>query len=580
MGPGWREACSFGSSKAGSSASGSVFASATPRSNSGSSGCSSSSKGNNGRRGGKGGSKGGDSGGRSGGRPQDCAGQQGSDAGLGYWKDPGGTWEREDYDASRSNGSSSPAGRRMGRPSSFDLPQLQLQAWLQEQGLQKADAATQARRLALVFGSEEAALADLPATFAWCCGRGLTGPQTAALLSRVASLRRESVMQFAATAQRDWQLIDGYIAAYIKQQELVSRLIKHSCLADLLRSSPHAARALSMPPNHVPEWLIAVRQHLPTATIGRLLLSSPMVATGSPQTAVAAIAWATRRLGVTDLGAFFSAALSLLAYDAETLQRNLVSLRKGLGLTRPQVRQLVMKRPPLLQARPEKVQAAAAWLRQLFPAADQLAGVLDRGPHLLNCSVQHLQGNADTLQRALGWRHGDGQLADYVAAYPQAFAISDFSSEDTEAKLLLLSQVVGVPAEVCLGKGSSYLSRHLETICALYVLVQVRSVNFWFRSACLGGHSACRRCQSMPCLLPPDPSQERAPQLLRNRGGGLHLSWIRSANKPENLALMGLTPDQLNTLVQEWPASNEGQRLLEGLSCGSCRCLPVARRAW
>ena len=59
--------------------------------------------------------------------------------------------------------------------------------------------------------------------------------------------------------------------------------------------------------------------------------------------------------------------------------------------------------------------------------------------------------------------------------------------------------------------------------------------------------------------------QERAPALLRNNNGELHLSWIVNANKPYNLRRLGMTRDEFNALVRGWPASEQGRRLLEGL---------------
>ena len=59
--------------------------------------------------------------------------------------------------------------------------------------------------------------------------------------------------------------------------------------------------------------------------------------------------------------------------------------------------------------------------------------------------------------------------------------------------------------------------------------------------------------------------QERAPALLRNDNGELHLSWIINANRPRNLRRLGMTRDEFNAFVKQWPASEQGRRLLEGL---------------
>ena len=55
------------------------------------------------------------------------------------------------------------------------------------------------------------------------------------------------------------------------------------------------------------------------------------------------------------------------------------------------------------------------------------------------------------------------------------------------------------------------------------------------------------------------------PQLLRGSSGGVSLSWIIHANQPHNLRRLGMTRPEFNAFVREWPASEEGRRLLEGL---------------
>ena len=375
---------------------------------------------------------------------------------------------------SGSGGSgSSPARRRRGPKSHTEEPQPQLQAWLRQQGVPAAKADQHARRLAHVFGSQQAALDGLPATFEWCRSQGLTGLQATALLDRIARKRHESVVQFAATVQHDWQQIDSCIAACV-QAAGGSKRLTHTSLAEKLGSSPDYAESLGMPPGHVEAWLAAVSERLPAPAIGRLLLSSPDVVTASPATALAALGWAADEVEVADPAAFFAVANSLLTYDVVRLQRNLDSLQQALGLSAGQARQLAVKQPRLLSTGTDTVADAVAWLRQHFPAPEQLADVISRAPHLLFRSTEHLQGNADALQRALGWQDGDGQLAAFIAAYPQPFATVEFGSKETEAKLRFLTQVVGADPGDCIAKGSGYLMAALETMAAHYMLALVR----------------------------------------------------------------------------------------------------------
>ena len=354
-------------------------------------------------------------------------------------------------------------------------PQPQLQAWLQqEQALPAAEADQHARRLALVFGSQQAALDSLPATFEWCRSRGLTGLQTAQLLDHIAKARRDNVVQFATLVQPVWQQMESYIAAWAEPlRRAGARLPTHTSLAEVLGSSEAAVGALGMPPGHVEAWLTAVSQRLPAVTIGRLLLTAPHVVCSSPATALAAINWAVDVLGVADLAAFFAAAPGLLTREVFSLQRNLDSLQQALGWTAQRAQQLVVKQPMLLGCSPATVLAALAWLWQLFPDAQQLVAVADRGPQLLFRTVQRLQGNADTLRAALGWQDGDGQLAAFVAAYPQPFATVNLSGKSAADKLRLLTQVVGLSTERCLSEGTTYLKTGLPTMAAHYMLVQV-----------------------------------------------------------------------------------------------------------
>ncbi|PRW51094.1 mitochondrial transcription termination factor-like family-3 [Chlorella sorokiniana] len=357
-------------------------------------------------------------------------------------------------------------------------PQPQLQAWLQqEQGLPAEAAGLHARRLALVFGSQQAALDGLPATFEWCRSRGLTGLQTAQLLDDIAKCQRDSVVQFAALVQPVWQLMDSYVAAWAEQQQQAgdSKQRKHTSLAEAL-CSKKTAEALGVSPGHVEAWLAA---------------------------------------------------------------RNLDSLLQALGWPAEQARQLVLKQPVILAPSPDTVQASLAWLRQLFPDAEQLAGVIGRGSRLLGCSVQHLQGNANYLRHALGWQDGNSQLAAFVAARPADFATINLSGEGTPHKLRLLSEVVGVSTQECLTSGIGYLNKRLDNISARYMLVQ-----------------------------------ERAPYLLLNRSGKTSLSWIKDANKPHSLRRLGMSRHEFNAFVRAWPASPEGRRLLAGLRAGSVEGWP------
>ncbi|PRW51139.1 guanine deaminase [Chlorella sorokiniana] len=351
-------------------------------------------------------------------------------------------------------------------------------------------------------GASQAALDSLPATFEWCRSRGLTGPQTAKLLDHVANKSYKSVVQFAALVQPVWQLMDSYVAAWAEQQHQAgdSKQRKHTSLAEALRDSTVAAAALGMPPGHVEAWLAAVSQQLPAAAIGGLLLGMPNVVCGGLDTAPAAISWAVNVLGVADPAAFFAAARGLLKLEVPTLQRNLDSLPQALGWPAEQARHLVLKWPRLLGSSPDTVQAALAWLRQLFPDAEQLANVIDRGALLLT---------------------------------------SNLNSKDTQHKLRLLSEVVGVSTEECLTSGIGYLTGKLESTAVRYVL-----------------------------------AQERAPYLLFSRSGEPSLSWIKSANEPHNLARLGMSRDEFNAFVRGWAASLKGQRLLEGLRAGSVEGWP------
>ena len=84
------------------------------------------------------------------------------------------------------------------------------------------------------------------------------------------------------------------------------QLPKHTCLAEVLCSSPAAAQALRTPPGHVAAWLEAVQQRLPGADLGAMLVSLPSMVTGDPTTtSLATIGWVEESLRPNDLAAFF-----------------------------------------------------------------------------------------------------------------------------------------------------------------------------------------------------------------------------------------------------------------------------------
>ncbi len=175
------------------------------------------------------------------------------------------------------------------------------------------------------------------------------------------------------------------------------------------------------------------------------------------------------------------------------------------------------------------------------------------------------------MRQALGWQDGDGQLAAFVADHPCDFAIVNLSSQETQHKLRLLSEVVGVSAQQCLRSGISYLNRGLEGICARYMLVQVRSPAL-MRNCVVFAHRPDRRwADGSATALPPTSwrgrhcLQERAPRLLYSRRGEPRLSWISNASTLRYLDAMGMTRPEYHAFVREWPHSEEGRHLLEGL---------------
>ncbi|KAL4447879.1 hypothetical protein ABPG75_005098 [Micractinium tetrahymenae] len=434
------------------------------------------------------------------------------------------------------------------------------------QGVPAKEAGRIAERLAAAFGGDQqAALLSLPATFAWCrgrqlsSGRCLTGLEVAWRLYRIARRRRENVTNFAGTARPDWQLIDSYIEVHLRQQEQKQqqeeeeegvggggKLRRHASLADALRGDASAALALVRPPGHVKAWLTAVTQHMSRADVGALLLAQPKVVTGSPETPLASISWAQRELGVTDVSAFFRRAPGLLMHTTTNLRQNLDGLLGSLqaaGLTAEQVRQLVMKRPQLLDMESERVKSTVAWLQHFFFTPQQLCKALESGPHLLTRSSEQLQGQADRLQQQLGW--DSRRVAEFATAYPQPFATVDLSKPDTGAKLRFLTEVVGVASEEeCITGCSTYLKTSLETMAALYALF----------------------CEQAPQLL-----------LRRDASGRPTLSWM-VVSEPR-LRRCGLSKQQVNEHVLTWPASQEGQRLLEELRAGkTARWLELVAR--
>ena len=458
-----------------------------------------------------------------------------------------------------------------GRPSQTVDPQPLLQAWLQrdEQGLSAEEADWHARRLAHVFGSEQAALDVLPATYAWCRDdQGLSGLQTAQVLDRIAKDRWENVVKFSGTAQMDWQLIDEYICAFVgRLVQAGKQLPKHTRLAEVMCSSPAAANALRTPPGHVAAWLEAVQQRLPAADLGAMLLSNPALVTVAPATSVAVINWVEAALRPRDLAAVFRKQRSLLRYNPDMLAAKLVNLQQAAGLTAEQARELALKQPQLLTAAPGTVQQSAAWLRQQFPDPVQLFGILNRGPLLLTKSVDCLQRNADYLQHELEWSAGNNQLAAFIEKYPEAYATVDFSSPYVQAKLLFLTEVVGVDLQRCLETCGNHLhSASLARLAATYLLVKA-SPSSSCHSLLLSFDSCSLHCarQSEGAISDSRAAavislQERAPAMLRAKDGEASLSWIMSKEAVKKRC--GLTEVQLNAHVRSWPRSEEGRRLL------------------
>ena len=66
------------------------------------------------------------------------------------------------------------------------------------------------------------------------------------------------------------------------------------------------------------------------------------------------------------------------------------------------------------------------------------------------------------------------------------------------------------------------------------------------------------------------------PHLLHSPGGGVKLNWIKDAIKPKYLEAFGMTRQEVHAFVGDWPQSEEGRRLLEGLRCA----VAVPAAAW
>ena len=120
--------------------------------------------------------------------------------------------------------------------------------------------------------------------------------------------------------------------------------------------------------------------------------------------------------------------------------------------------------------------------------------------------------------------------------------------------------MVGADPGDCIKKGSGYLKTSLDTMAAHYLLALVRR--------CFG--SICCKLAALPLSLNaslPAP-QERAPQMLRTRTGNIGLQWILTVAQARHRSRLGITTGELHAFVRDWPRSEEGRRLLEGLRCG------------
>ncbi len=251
------------------------------------------------------------------------------------------------------------------------VPCPQLQAWLEaEQGLAAEQAAEVAWQLALAFQSEQAALAGLPATFAFCASQQLSGPEAAAVLCSIAKRRRQNVVDFATSVQPVWLQLNSYCAAYVEERRQArKRLPAHLTFGSMLLVNNPAHLALAMPPGHVQRWLDTVATRLSPADLGVVLAKQPEIVVSAPQTAVTALEWAAEVLGPPELvSRLVRGAPRLLQADKATLQRKLRTIAAAAGVTEAQAKQLVLKMPLVLTTSSDgTMREATTWLREYFP---------------------------------------------------------------------------------------------------------------------------------------------------------------------------------------------------------------------
>ncbi|KAI7839855.1 hypothetical protein COHA_006418 [Chlorella ohadii] len=415
------------------------------------------------------------------------------------------------------------------------VPCPQLQAWLEaEQGLAAEQAAEVAWQLALAFQSEQAALAGLPATFAFCASQQLSGPEAAAVLCSIAKRRRQNVVDFATSVQPVWLQLNSYCAAYVEERRQArKRLPAHLTFGSMLLVNNPAHLALAMPPGHVQRWLDTVATRLSPADLGVVLAKQPEIVVSAPQTAVTALEWAAEVLGPPELvSRLVRGAPRLLQADTATLQRKLRTIAAAAGVTEAQAKQLVLKMPLVLTTSSDgTMREATTWLREYFPP-DVLWPLLLRGPMLLTATATKLQRNADYLQAPpFGW--DDVRLAAFIQRFPQGFSTGDFRSKKYEAKLLFLSEVVGVSRADSIEFYSNYLKYGLPTMTASYVLLR-----------------------------------ERAPQRLGKQETGIDIDFARGS--ADRLAdWCGMTIQAVREHLREWPRSEPGLSLLAELRQGS-----------
>lgn len=286
-----------------------------------------------------------------------------------------------------------PFVRKRGADGTFQkverVPCPQLQAWLEaEQGLPAKHAADAAWKLSLAFQSEQAALASLPAAFAFCRSQQLSGPEAAAVLCHIARFRRENVVEFASHVQPVWLLLDTFFAAYVEERrQQHKRLPMHLTLGRMMCSNSLSAQALVMPPGHVQRWLDAVSRRLSAADLGAVLAKQPEVVSAVPEKAVATMDWAVQVLGVPDLARLVRGMPLLLQIETDTLQRKLGTIAAAVGVPEAQAKLLVLKLPNLLGLHSsEAMQDAAAWLRRYFPTTGEAYACLQPLSRSTACS--------------------------------------------------------------------------------------------------------------------------------------------------------------------------------------------------